>query len=451
MVKIPEKFDLVIVGSGSAAESAAFMCLANGWSVAVIDQKPVGGTCALRGCDPKKVLYGVTEAVEGVRRLEGNGTGPGVPPVVWKDLIEFKKTFTEPMSHRIENGLIDAGAKIFRGTAKFSGENKLTVGNTRLEGKYILIASGNRAADLDFPGSQLLMDNEGFLSLEELPEKIAFVGGGYISVEFAGIANKSGARATILQRSGRILKNFDRDAASEVLKSLRDSGIEVVLDCKIQKIEAARGKFLVYTEGSEKPMEVDLVVHGAGREFDREMVPEEGGVEWGRHGIKVNQYLQSTTNPQVYAAGDSADTGGLKLTPIAGLEGTVAAQNMLSGNRSVPYYNGTPTVVYSSPALSMVGLTEDEAERKGLKYTVKKGEQSTWYNSRRRGIRHAYYKILLEDGTGRVLGAHIFGENSEETINLFALAIRENIGAGKLSSIPYAYPSDTNDIRYMLQ
>lgn len=445
------KYDLIIIGSGSAAESAAFKCLANGWSVAVIDEKPIGGTCALRGCDPKKVLYGVTEAVQGVRRLKGKGIGNETPAVKWGDLMEFKKTFTEPMSKRIENSLTGSGARIFNRRARFLGENKLEAGDVEIEAGHFLIASGNKAARLEFDGSQYVIDNEGFLSIEVLPEKIVFIGGGYISVEFAGIAQKAGAQSTIIQRSGKILKNFDDDASDEVLESLRDQGIEVLLDCRMQKIEKAGGKFRIYTSNSDEPIVADLVVHGAGREFDPDMGLDRAGVEWTRHGVKVNQYLQSSTNPRVYAAGDAADTEGLKLTPIAGLEGSIAAENMLSGNSAAPFYKGTPTVVYTSPPLSMVGLTEKEAANSGLKYIVKKGNQSSWYNSRRRGIEHGFYKILLEEGTGRILGAHIFGENSEETINLFALAIRENIGAEKLLNIPYAYPSDTSDIRYMLQ
>lgn len=445
------KFDLVVVGSGSAAESAAFKCLSNGWSVAVIDQKPIGGTCALRGCDPKKVLYGVAEAAEAVKRLNGRGTGKEMPKINWMELIEFKKTFTEPMSKRIAEGLEAAGARIFRGRAKFTGEDTLIAGSEEIQGNYVLLASGNKASRQDFPGSEFLVDNEAFLSMESLPDNIVFIGGGYISVEFAGIASKAGAKATILQRSGRILKNFDREASEEVRKSLVDEGIGIFLDCSVKKIEKIGRQFHVYTSTTETPIVADLVVHGAGRDFDGDMELDVAGIKWGPRGVNVNQYLQSTTNPKVYAAGDAADTKGLKLTPVAGLEGITAAENMLSGNTTVPFYNGTPTVVYSGPPLSMVGLTEQEARSSGLKFSVRKGDQSSWYNSRRRGISHGFYKIIIEDGTDRIIGAHIFGENSEECINIFALAIRENINADKLLKVPYAYPSDCNDIRYMLQ
>ncbi len=447
-----KSYDLVIVGSGSAATSAAYRCLEADWSIAVIDHKPIGGTCALRGCDPKKVIYGVAEAANAVRRLQGRGISLSGKGVSWNELIRFKETFTQPMSANIEDGLKSSGIDVVHGHAGFTGKNTLEAEGQEFSAKKILVASGVKASRQKFPGSEHMIDNEGFLGLRELPRRLIFVGGGYISVEFANIARSSGSEATIIQHSGRILKNFDPYTVDALWKSMERKGIRILADSEITGIEENDGDYRVaYRQnGKENKVYADLVVHGAGREFDSTLVPEKAGIEFTASGIKVNGYLQSVSNPDVYSAGDAADTGAYKLTPVAGMEGSVAAENMINGNTVKADYTGTPTVVFSSPPLAMVGMTEEEASAEGLEFSVKKGESTSWYNSRRLGMDVSAYKVLLERDTGRILGAHILGPNSEEVINTVSLAIRKGITAHELSAMPFSYPSDTYDLKYML-
>lgn len=446
------EFDLIVIGSGSAATTAVFRVLEAGWKVAVVDQKPIGGTCALRGCDPKKVIFGVTSVLEYARRLDGSGIDLLQGKIDWPGLMEFKRTFTGPMSENIEKSLLDSGVSVFHGRADFLSSDTLKVENQVLTGKKILIASGVRAASFDFPGAGYLVDNETFMDLPKLPDRIAFVGGGYISVEFAGIARKAGSQTTIIQRSGRLLVNFDSDATAQLTKNLLDAGIEVKTGLTVDRIEKVNDEFAVYLSGKNgnEILKADLVVHGAGREFDGEMNLDRAGIQWSRNGIKVNEYLQSTTNNKIYSAGDSADTPGSKLTPVAVMEGRVAAENMVNGNHARPDYAGIPTTVFSTPPLAMVGITEDQAISANIDVKVRKGDMSSWYNSRRRNVGHSFFKILVENNTGSIVGAHILGENAEEVINIFSLAIRHKISGGQLASMPYSYPSDTNDIRYML-
>ena len=446
------EFDLVIIGSGSTATTVAFRALGEGKKVAVIDEKPIGGTCALRGCDPKKILVGVTDSLESAKRLQGNGISHLKGEIDWSGLMKFKSSFTEPMSRSIEESLRRNGAIVVKGRAKFIGPDMMEIDGKKLKADKFLIASGVKAARLDFPGSDFLIDNEGFLGLPRLPKKLVFVGGGYISVEFASIARKAGSEAIIIQRSDRILWNFDREMAETLSTMLGDSGVQILVKTSVKDIEKADGGFniRITREGREEIIHADVVVHGAGREFDSDMGLDAGNVEWSGKGVAVNDYLQSISNPRVYAAGDSADTAGPKLTPVAVMEGAVAAENLLHGNTAKADYAGIPTTVFTSPPLAMVGVTEDEASRRGMKYTVRRGESTSWYNSRRRKIPRSFFKIILDQESDRIIGAHIMGENSEEVINIFSLAIRFNIGAKALLSVPFTYPSDTNDIKYMI-
>jgi glutathione reductase (NADPH) len=165
----------------------------------------------------------------------------------------------------------------------------------------------------------------------------------------------------------------------------------------------------------------------------------------------VNEYLQSRTNALVYAAGDSADGGGLPLSPVAGAEGDLIARNLLDGNRYTIDFSGLASMVYSVPALGKAGLTEEQARSRGLRFTVHEGDSTEWYSSRRVRVRRAAYRVLVEDQTNHVLGAHILGPHAEEVVNVFSLAIQERIPATRLRSVLFAYPTGSSDIEYMVE
>jgi glutathione reductase (NADPH) len=175
-----------------------------------------------------------------------------------------------------------------------------------------------------------------------------------------------------------------------------------------------------------------------------------GGIEAGARGVVVNEYLQSVTNPAVYAGGDSAASAEFRLTPVADLDGGVIAANLLKGNRRQPDYSVVPTVVFSIPPLAAVRLQEDTARARGLQFTVKHEDASDWYASRRIGNRFASYKVLVENETDRILGAHFFGPHADDVINLFALAMCAGVKATDVRHTLYAYPSVSGDISSMV-
>ena len=194
-----------------------------------------------------------------------------------------------------------------------------------------------------------------------------------------------------------------------------------------------------------------MVVHAAGREPEIDGLNlDTAGVEWDRRGVQVNEFLQSVSNPAVYAAGDAAASGGPPLTPVAGYEGVIVAANLLKGNHEKPKYLGIPTVVFTTPPLASVGLSEQEAREQGLKFRVKKEMTSSWYSSRRVGETYSGFKVLVEEGTDRILGAHLLGGQAEEVINLFAVAIRSGMRATDLKHMLFAYPTHGSDVPYML-
>ena len=445
--------DVIVLGTGEAAQSVAYPCREAGWSVAVVDDHPFGGTCPLRGCDPKKVLVGVSDLVDWSRRMQGKGvSAPGLS-ISWPDLIRFKRTFTDPVPEQNEQSFAQAGIVTRHGRAHFVDRTSVQVGEDTLIGRHVVIATGACHADLGIAGEELLTTSTQFLELDALPRRIDFVGGGYIAFEFAHIAARAGAQVQVLHRGSRPLAKFDPDLVSQLLQASRELGIEVHLNRAVTAIERQGDHLLVHarTGAQEHTVEADLVVHAAGRtpEIDK-LDLEAAGVAWEKEGVSVNEYLQSVSNEAVYAAGDAVASGGFPLTPVAVMQGGIVARNLLEGNRHTPNYTGIPSVVFTTPPLARVGLTEEAAQTEGLHFRTHHEDTTGWYSSRRVALPHTGFKTLVEEGTERILGAHLLGLYAEEVINLFALAIRTGMGANDLKDLVYAYPTSASDIGSML-
>jgi glutathione reductase (NADPH) len=460
-------------------------------SVAIIDSLPFGGTCALRGCDPKKVLVEAAKIIDSNQRHENKGIiGSQGVHIKWADLISFKRTFTDPFPKSREDGYINAGVVPFHGHARFIGPTAVRVergdsGNNIgiiLRSKHILIATGSKPMNLNIPGSESITTSDQFLELgcDNLPDRVVFIGGGYISFEFAHIAARSGSNVTILHRGKHSLEHFDPDLVNRLVQRSRDIGIDVRLEAAVKSIDKSsstttttsnrnnRNKLVVHyyssSDTSKKinrnngetvllKIEADLVVHGAGREpnIDGLDLMNAGGIEYIRRGVKVNEYLQSVSNQAVYAAGDAAASMGLPLTPVASYDGAIAANNIIKGNTMKTNYAGLPSVVFTIPPLASVGMQEKEAKDQGLQFKIKHEDMSGWASSRRVGETCAAFKVLIEKETNRILGAHILGPHAEEVINIFSLAIRLGLTSKDLNDpILYTYPTNSSDILYML-
>src|SRR2546423_9567720 len=433
--------DVIVLGSGTAGQSVAYPCREAGWSVAVVDYHPFGGTCQLRGCDPKKVLVGVSDLMDWSRRMQGKGaSAPGVA-LSWPDLIRFKRTFTDPVPEQNEQSFAQAGIITRHGRAHFVDRTSVQVGEEILVARQVVIATGACHADLGIAGEDLLTTSTQFLDLEELPRRIVFVGGGYIAFEFAHIAARAGAQVQVLHRGCRPLEKFDPELVPMLVQASRELGIEVHVNRAATAIERQGDHLLVHarTGAQEHTVEADLVVHAAGRapEIDK-LDLEVAGVVREKEGVSFNEYLQSVTNPAVYAAGDAVASGGFPLTPVAGMQGGIVASNLLEGNRHTPNYSGIPSVVFTTPSLVRVGLLEEAARAQGLHFTTHHEDTSSWYSSRRVALPHTGFKTLVAEGTAPILGARPLGLHAQAVINLFALAVRPGPPASDLQHMVYA-------------
>ena len=298
---------------------------------------------------------------------------------------------------------------------------------------------------------ELLVDNAGFLAMETLPRRILLVGGGYIAAEFSHIAARAGAKVTVVQRGPRVLPAFEPELVAWLMETFASLGVEVRTSTIVTSVEQCGEAFAVQMAGEGAgSIEADLVVHAAGRKpaLDRlDLAAGQVAMEGDR--LRLNQFLQSVTNPAVYAAGDAAQMGP-PLTPVSSHDAKVAAANLLNGNQRKPDYRGVPSVAFTLPPIAAVGMREDEARRSGLAYRVKSEQSSRWFTARRLAEPVYGYKTLVEKGSGRILGAHLVGPHAEEVINVFGLAIRHGLTADDLKSTMFAYPTGASDIGYML-
>lgn len=445
-------FDLIVIGTGTAASVTASRCRSAGWNVAVIDHRPFGGTCALRGCDPKKVLVGAAETVDQPHRLSGKGLAVRDLGIDWPELMNFKRSFTDPVPKSKEKSFTENGINSFHGQARFTGRSSVEVGGETLEGRYVLIATGAEPMKLGIVGEEHLTTSDAFLELEQLPGRIVLVGGGYIAFEFAHIARRAGAKVIMLEQLPRVLTPFDQDLVGWLVEKSRNIGIDVWTGTAVEAVARGGNEFTVRTTADDqnKAIQADLVMHAAGRVPALDALDlDAAGIAHEKGRLKLNEFLQSSSNPAVYAAGDAAQVGA-PLTPVSSHDGKVAAANMLEGNHAKPDYTGVPSVVFTVPPLASVGLQEQDAQAKGLKFRVNRQQTSSWYTNRRVNEEAAGFKVLVEEDSGRILGAHLLGPHADEVINLFALAIRHGLTAEDIKATMFAYPTGASDIGYML-
>jgi glutathione reductase (NADPH) len=397
---------------------------------------------------------GAAEATDWVRRMKGKGIQATNLRINWPDLMRFKRSFTQPVPKRREDEFARAGIAAFHGRARFATPTTVQVGEKTLVGCYVVIATGQTPEDVDIPGSEHITTSDQFMDLEELPPRILFVGGGYIAFEFAHVAVRAGSHITILHRGEQPLVHFDPGLVDQLMEKTRELGVDIRLKAEAIGIERGSGQLTVrgLSAGKIELFQADMVVHAAGRVSEIHHLNLDGaGIKWEKHGVRVNEFLQSVSVPTVYAAGDAVASGGLPLAPVASYQGQIVATNLLNGNNQKPNYLGVPSIVFSVPQLAAVGLSESQARALNLSFRVNNEMTSSWYSSRRVAETSSGYKVLVEEGTDCILGAHVLGSEAAEVINLFAVAIRSRMRSNDLEQMVFAYPTSGSNMARMLK
>ena len=447
-----QSYDVVVLGVGNAGMGAAGVTRAAGKSVAMVESLEPGGTCPLRGCVPKKVLVAAAQVLHQIERAPEHCIAVGQPSLDWAGLIARERTFVEGVPEMFAKSLEDRGIALFEGRARFTGPRQVEVNGETLEAGKIVIATGSKTRPLPIPGAEHLITSDDILELPILPESLIFIGGGVIALEFSHVYARAGCKVTILEALPRLLPRLEEDAVAEVRKESERIGIEVLTGVTVEAVEPAGDGFEVRFrhDGKQRSLAAARVANGTGRIADvAELDLEAGGIEHDNLRITVDRHLASVSNPDVYVAGDALWSSP-QLSPVATYEGRLVGANILEGNGQVPDYLSIPSAVYSVPAVASVGLSEAEARDRGLDFAVKANDLRDWRSARTYAETVAYSKILVENGSGRILGAHLVGHGAEESIHLFALAMKHGLTTDDIGGMVFAYPTFMSDIKNML-
>ena len=447
-----EKYDVVILGGGNAGMGVTVATRAAGLSVAMIEARDLGGTCPNRGCTPKKVLVAAAHALDEIGRAGSHAIEIEPPKLDWRALIEREKEIIRDIPSRLSGLMAKRGVDVIHGEAAFVASNTIRVGTRKLEARNIVIATGSKPRPLPIPGAEFLTTSDDVLSDPVLPRAVVFIGGGVIAFELGHVYARAGIEVTILEALPQLLGGFDEDAVAQLRDESERLGIGIHTKAWVKKIEEVDGRLRVSfaKNGAECSVEADRAVNCAGRVANVEGLDLGAGVIVHREGrIEIDEHLRSRSNPDVYVCGDAVWSSP-QLSPVATYEGGIVGRNIVDGPKHRPDYSHIPASLYSIPAVAAVGLTEAQARVRGFIVNVHRNDMQGWLSARTYAEPVAWSKIIVEETTGRILGAHLVGHAGEELIHIFALAMKHGITARELSEMVCAFPTFAADIRNMV-
>jgi len=447
-----ERYDVVILGGGNAAMGATVATRQAGLSVAMIEMRDLGGTCPNRGCMPKKVLVAAAHALDEIARAHHHGITVGAPSLDWAALIAREKEMIAGIPDSLAAAMARRGVEVIRGQGKLVGPRSVQIGDRTLEAAHIVIATGSKPRNLSIPGADKMVISDDVLADPTLPRDVVFIGGGVIALEFSHVYARAGTRVTILEALPQLLLAIDADASAQLRGETERLGIVVRTGITVARIDpAGQGYNVVFSEaGAEHSITAERIVNGAGRVADVDGIGlDAAGVSHEDGRVLVDEFLRSVSNPAVHVCGDALWSSP-QLSPIATYEGQIVGHNIVEGLSRKPEYASIPSCIFTVPALAMVGVTEAQAREKGLTVRVQTSDMHNWLSAKTYAESAAWAKIVIDEASGHILGASIFGHAAEELIHILALAIRHGITADQLKDTIFAFPTFSADIKFLV-
>lgn len=440
-----QDFDLIVIGAGSGGVRLARMSAQRGARVAVVESRYLGGTCVNVGCVPKKLfVYGahVREDLE-----DAAGYGWKVPHnqvgFDWPTLVANKNAEIERLNGIYGRMLDNAGVTIINGSASLEDANTVVVGDQRYTAKHITIATGSWPVIPDIPGKECILTSNEMFYLPQLPRQAVVWGGGYIAVEFAGILAGLGVETTLLYRGELFLRGFDEDVREFTASELRKKGIDLRFGVTIESVETEGSHYgVTLSDGSR--LSTGLVMAATGR---RALVDglglEKLGVAMSASGhVAVDDHFQ-TAVPSITALGDVIGTP--QLTPVALAQGMVLSRRLFGDGQGDMDYNFIPTAVFCQPNIGTVGLTEGEARKAGHKLRIYRSEFRPMKYTLSGRDERCLMKLVVDDDTDRVIGAHMVGPDAGEITQGLAVAMKAGATKAQFDSTIGIHPTSAEE------
>lgn len=427
-----KEYDLIAIGSGSGGTALANRAALYGAKVAVIEGNLVGGTCVNNGCVPKKVMWYAAQINEAIHRYSLDyGFNVEKAAFDFKVLRKNREAYIDRARNSYTNGFERNGVELINGYATFIDKHTLEVNGEQIRARHIVIATGAKPYIPRIEGAELGGISDTVFEWEELPESVAIIGGGYIAVELAGVLCSLGVTTDLFVRKHRPLRHFDTSIVEILVEEMKKDGVKLHTHKVAQKlVQLADGKIEIHFEDGTTHI-AQQVIWATGRTPNtKHLNAEAAGVELTKEGfIKVDDY-QNTTVPGIYAIGDVS--GEKELTPVAIKAGRTLAERLFNGKSDAKMdYQLIPTVVFSHPAIGMIGMTEEEAIRQ-YGHDKIKVYQATFvgmYSAITAHRQQTRMKLITVGQQEKVVGLHGIGYGVDEMIQGFAVAMK--MGATK--------------------
>lgn len=443
--------DIAIIGAGPGGYVAAIKAAQNDKDVVLIEKDEIGGTCLNRGCIPTKAMVRSGEVYNDMKDAGQYGLdlNSNQVSVDMKKVVKRKDRVVKRLVKGVEHLLKKHGVEVIEGEAKLSSEDRVLVkkedDELEVKAENIIIGTGSKVSNLPITGIELngVIDSNQALELDQLPEKIVIVGGGYIGMEFAFIFANFDVEVTVVEYLDQILSISDKDVRNEINKMARRKGIKILTGSRVDAVrEAETGELVVEFSKDEKKKCVigDKVLMSVGREpyFDGLGI-EDLGIELDENerGIKVNKKMQ-TNILNIYAIGDVTDE--ILLAHVASHQAVVAVENIL-GNETEMDYTAVPSAIFTDPEIASVGLNEEEAAEEGIDFGVGYFPFRANGKALAQGERDGFIKMIQEKDSGKIIGADIIGTHASDLLGEVTLAIENELTAEEISDTIHAHPT----------
>lgn len=441
MIRLEDNYNVVVIGGGPAGYVAAIKAAQLGARVAIVEKGEFGGTCLNVGCIPTKAYLKNAEIIEHIREASTRGIliDSSQIKVDMEKVQEYKNGVVKKLTSGVVALLKSNGVDIYQGIGKINKNKDVVVNDSQIiKADKIILAGGSKASRINIPGieSDKVLTSDDLLAIKEVPETLAVIGGGVIGTEmgqsFAGL----GSKVIIIEMMDRIVPPLDHEVSAELTKIIKKKGMTVITSARITEIVDKGDKLEIKIDGKESVI-ADKALISIGRVPDLEGMGEVK-FETERGKIKVDKYMETSVKG-IYAPGD---VNGIKmLAHVAFRMGEVAAENAVKGNHRSIKLLSAPSVVYTSPEVAMVGLTEEEARAKYDDIRIGRFNFAANGRALASSEAHGFVKVIADNRYGEVLGVHIIGPSAAEIITQASLIMEMEITVDEVIKTIYGHPT----------
>ena len=436
-----EKYDVIFIGSGHSCWHGALILKMQGKKVALVEKDLLGGTCTNYGCDAKILLDAPIQLKEELDRYQNVGLAKQAE-IDWKALMTYKKGYIGSMPSALDGLFTKFGFDILKGSAKFVDEHTIEVGGERYQADYFVIGTGQTYIPLDIPGKEHFKDSRDFLSLDEIPDHVTFVGAGIIGMEFASICLSLGKKVDIVDLAPRALNQYHEKYVDVITKKMTGQGASFLFSRHVTSLEKIKENEYVLKTKEGDEIHSNYVLVAVGRKANVDGLNLEAlGIEYSDRGIKVDDHLR-TKVPHIYASGDVIDKKIPKLTPTAEFESNYIALDILLPGilKKKIQYPVIPHLVFTLPRIGQVGVSVKEAKELGYRVEeVEFGKTMAWMNKND----FEEHLTFVFNKKNQLVGASILSDQAGEYLDLLTIIINQKLGVKELSKMIFSFPTVT--------